>query len=91
MVFPVMALWVAGCVVMEGAVAVATVANVIVAGEVEEVLNTEMESEPSPSGAGVNFPAMVVLCPSPKETSPAQPEIVRQDNKTPRTADESLR
>lgn len=35
-VFPVMALWVTGCVVMEGAVAVALADIVVVAGEFEE-------------------------------------------------------
>lgn len=35
-VFPVMALWVTGCVVMEGAVAVALADIVVVVGEFEE-------------------------------------------------------
>jgi hypothetical protein len=90
-VFPVMALWVAGCVVMEGAVVVATGAIVIVASEVEELLNTELESEASPLEAGVDIPVMVVLCPSPWETHPAQRETVKPDSWNPRAADESLR
>jgi hypothetical protein len=75
-VFPVMALWVAGCVVVEGIVAVATAAIVIVAGEVEELLTTEMEPEALPVQAGVNLPVMVVLCPAPMELNATQPEGV---------------
>jgi hypothetical protein len=73
-VFPVMALWVAGCVVVEGTVVVATAAIVIVASEVEELLTTEMESEALPVEAGVNLPVMGVRCPAPMELNPTQPE-----------------
>jgi hypothetical protein len=90
-VFPVMALWVAGCVVMEGALVVATGAIVIVAGEVEELLNTEMDPEVSPLGAGVDLSDMVVPCPSLREANPAHRETVRPDHWAPRPADESLR
>jgi hypothetical protein len=73
-VFPVMALWVTGCVVVEGAVAVATAVIVVVVGEFEELRNTEMESEVSSVEAGVNLPVMVVLSPEPMELNPMQPE-----------------
>jgi len=88
-VFPVMALWVTGCVVVEGTVAVATAAIVVVVGEFEELLTTEMEPEALSVEAGVNFPLMSALCPGPRELNPTQPEKVKQDHRTPRTGDES--
>jgi hypothetical protein len=72
--FPVMALWVAGCVVVEGTVAVATAAIVIVDGEVEESLTREMEPEALSVEAGENLPVMVVFWPLPMELNPTQPE-----------------
>jgi hypothetical protein len=73
-VFPVMALWVTGCVVMEGAAAVATAVIVVVVGEFEELLTTEMEPEGLSVEAGENLPVMVVFCPAPRELNPTQPE-----------------
>ena len=88
-VFPVMALWVAGCVVKEGTVAVATEAIVIVVSEFEELRTTEMEPESLSVEAGVSFPPMSVLRPGPRELNPTQPEKVEQEHWTPRTGDES--
>ena len=88
-VFPVMALWVAGCVVMEGTVAVATAAIVIVVGEVEELLNTELELEALSVEAGENLSVVVVCWPAPREINPTPLETVTQDDRTPRTGSES--
>jgi hypothetical protein len=73
-VFPVMALWVTGCVVMEGTVAVATAAIVNVVGEFEELQTREMEPEASSVEAGEYLPVMVVYFPDPRQLNPTQPE-----------------
>jgi hypothetical protein len=88
-VFPVMALWVAGCVVVEGAAAVAAVAIVVVVGEFEELLNTEMESEALSVEADENPPVLVVFCDAPREVNATQPEGVMQADRTPRAGSES--
>jgi len=88
-VFPVMAFWVAGCVVMEGTVAVATAAIVVVVGEFEELLTTEMEPEALSGEAGENLPVMVVFCRAPRDFNPTQPEQVKEDHRTPRKGNES--
>lgn len=80
-----MALWVTGCVVMEGAVADV----VVVLGEFEELLTTEMEPEASSVEAGEYLPVMVVFFPDPRELNPTQPDIVKQDHRTPRKGAES--
>ncbi len=74
MAFPVMALWVTGCVVVEGIVAVVTAAIAIVAGKVEELLATELEPEALSMEAGENLSVMVVFCPESMELNPTQPE-----------------
>jgi hypothetical protein len=88
-VFPVMALWVTGCVVMEGAVAVALADIVIVVGEFEVLLTTEREPEELSLGPGESPPMMGVLCPAPRDFNPTQPETVKQVQRTPRKGAES--
>jgi len=88
-VFPVVALWVTGCVVVEGAAAVATADIVIVVGEFEELLTKEMEPEALSGEAGENLPVMVVFCRAPRDFNPTQPEQVKQDHRTPRKGNES--